>query len=152
MGVKPIFFINLKTLGGLIMITIKQFCIQNLINEEHIANRLGRFIKDNELLALINGIIIEVENIDFGKFCNKIEQRRNKQMSNLEMKSFEIVEGVSIEVYIEYNVPVYYTADESDWNWSENEKYNKPGTKKQREHITIDYPEIEEYGFVCKYE
>lgn len=134
------------------MITIKQFCLQNLINEEHIANRLGTFVKDNELLALINGVIVEVENIDFSKFYNKIESRREKQISNLEMKRYEIVEGVAIEVNIEYDVNVYWTADESDWNWSKTEKYNKPGTKKQREHITIDYAEIEEYGFICKYE
>lgn len=134
------------------MITIKQFCVQKLVNNDVIANRIGTFIDDEKLLALINGVIAEVKEIDFEKLSLALARDLNMNIKNIKLNSFHINNGTSIDIYVKYDTDVYYNKDKTEWNYNQSEKCNEPGTRTRNDRFKISYDKVEDFGFDCKYE
>lgn len=134
------------------MITSKQFTLRQLINNDVIADRLNAFIEDYELLALINGVIVEVSHIDKTQFEIQYLKINNYSINSLKIKEYEIIKGCQIKVFVECEVKVWYNANKSNWDYRPSSDFYQKGTAQVKtDAIIIPYDKVKFFGFTCIY-
>lgn len=121
------------------MITIKEAAIKTITNDEVLAKRIAKFCTDNQLVAFINGIPVDLK-IQVDKLIEVL----NQPNINI-LKSFITNDGLSVVVDYEYDKIMFKNQDGKISRYQDND-YTKETSVRSRTHIIIDLINCEKYG------
>ena len=126
------------------MITLKQFAINNILNncEDSYKEAIGTMLTENQVLALVNGIVKTADIVDLPQFIKRVNSKYVIQDAYID----NVGDGSFVVASYKYARCRYWNEDKSDWSYSCSEKYPNEEEWTQEATITIQYCELEDYG------
>lgn len=121
------------------MITIKEAAIRTITNDEVLAKRIAKFCTDNQLVAFINGIPVDLKiQVD------KLVEVLNQPNINI-LKAFISDDGLCVIVDYEYD-RVMFKNQNGQISGYQHDDYTKETSERRKTHIIIDLIDCEKYG------
>lgn len=125
------------------MITLKQFAINaTLQSDSKYTEAIGHMLTENQVLALINGVVKNAKITNFKAFCDAIDSDDEIVDARID----NVGDGSYINCSYNYKSRRFWNDDHTNWGYSKSERYCNEEEWIREASVTVYYADIEKYG------